>query len=319
MTANVETMAYAGQTPWHGIGTQVSSELTPQEMIQVAKLNWGVRKVPVQYSDKKGNLKASEDWFVLVRDDNDFVLGPCGKRYVPFQNDEIFDFYTKFVNEGHMTMETMGSLDDGRHLWALAKTKEHFILPGKDRVDAYMLISHPHQWGKAATFMFTTIRVVCQNTINMALRAGAAKFNVPHMASFSAITMQKVEEALGINSLLLEEQKQIANVLVKKQIEEKQFQRYIATLFQPDLLKTPSDCHLGNFKPTTEAAYTALTRQPQVAQTKNTWWSAVNAVTYYIDHEAGDNRENALKNAWFGQNAKKKRDALSLALEYANG
>ena len=110
MTANVETMAYAGQTPWHGIGTQVSSELTPQEMIQVAKLNWNVRKVPVQFSDKRGNLKESEDWFVLIRDDNDFELGPCGKKYVPFQNNEIFDFYTKFVNEGHMTMETMGSL-----------------------------------------------------------------------------------------------------------------------------------------------------------------------------------------------------------------
>ena len=317
MVANVETMAYAGETPWHGIGTQVSQELTPLEMIKTAGLDWNVRKCPVQFSDNKGNLVESDEWNVLVRSDNNRVLGPCGKKYTPFQNEEIFDFYTKFVESGHMTMETMGSLDEGRHLWALAKTKEHFVLPGKDRVDAYMLISHPHKWGVAASFMFTTVRVVCQNTITMALKAGKEKFTVPHMENFSALTMQKVESALGISKELLDEQKAIAEQLVKKEFTEKNVQKYIATLFQPDLLKSPEDCHLGNFRPTAEDVYTAINRQPQVAASKNTWWSALNAVTYYVDHEAGRDRSNALQSAWFGQNAKKKRDALSLALEFA--
>jgi hypothetical protein len=180
-----------------------------------------------------------------------------------------------------------------------------------------MLISHPHKWGVAASFMFTTIRVVCQNTITMALRSGKEKFSVPHMESFSAITMSKVEAALGINKELLNEQKQIAEQLVRKEFTEKEVQKFIATLFQPDLLKTPEDCHLGNFRPTAEDVYTAINRQPQVAASKNTWWSALNAVTYYVDHEAGRDRQNALASAWFGQNAKKKRDALSLALEFA--
>ena len=315
MVANVETMAYAGEKPWHGIGTQVSSELTPQEMIKSAGLDWGVRKVPCQFSDNQGQLRETHEWNLLVRDDNNQVLGPCGSQYTPFQNKEIFDFYTKFVESGHMTMDTMGSLDEGRHLWALAKTKEHFTLPGKDRVDAYMLISHPHKWGVAASFMFTSIRVVCQNTITMALKAGKDKFSVPHMEVFSGATMAKVELALGISKSLLDEQKEIANVLVRKEFTEKDVQRYIAGLFQPDL--KGKDCHLGNFKRTAEDVYTSIARQPQIKESRNTWWSALNAVTWYVDHEAGNNRENALKNAWFGQNAKKKRDALSSALEYA--
>lgn len=318
MVANVETMAYAHQVPWHGIGTQVSSELTPLEMIKSAGLDWDVNKVPVQFNNSKGDLVETDEWYVLVRSDNDRVLGPCGKKYTPFQNHEIFDYYTKFVEAGHMTMETMGSLDEGRHLWALAKTKEHFTLPGNDRVNAYMLISHPHKWGVAASFMFTSIRVVCQNTITMALKAGREKFSVPHMASFTAITMKKVDDALGISHELLIQQKEIAETLAKKEFKEAQLQRYIATLFQPDLVKGPAeDCHLGNFKPTAEDAYTALLRQPQVAATKNTWWAALNAVTFYVDHEAGRDRENALNSAWFGANAKKKRDAVSLAYEFA--
>ena len=318
MVANVETMAYAHQVPWHGIGTQVSSELTPLEMIKSAGLDWDVNKVPVQFNNSKGDLVETDEWYVLVRSDNDRVLGPCGKKYTPFQNHEIFDYYTKFVEAGHMTMETMGSLDEGRHLWALAKTKEHFTLPGNDRVNAYMLISHPHKWGVAASFMFTSVRVVCQNTITMALKAGREKFSVPHMASFTAITMKKVDDALGISHELLIQQKEIAETLAKKEFKEAQLQRYIATLFQPDLVKGPAeDCHLGNFKPTAEDAYTALLRQPQVAATKNTWWAALNAVTFYVDHEAGRDRENALNSAWFGANAKKKRDAVSLAYEFA--
>ena len=74
---------------------------------------------------------------------------------------------------------------------------------------------------------------------------------------------------------------------------------------------------MGNFRPTAEDAYTALLRQPQIQATKNTWWAALNAVTYYVDHEAGRDRENALNSAWFGANAKKKRDAVSLAYEFA--
>jgi phage/plasmid-like protein (TIGR03299 family) len=317
MVANVETMAYAHQVPWHGIGTQVSSELTPLEMIKSAGLDWDVRKVPVQFSDNQGKLVETDEWNVLVRSDNNRVLGPCGRNYIPFQNHEIFDYYTKFVEAGHMTMETMGSLDEGRHLWALAKTKEYFTLPGNDRVNAYMLISHPHKWGVAASFMFTSIRVVCQNTITMALKAGREKFSVPHMANFTAITMKKVDDALGISHELLLEQKNIAETLVKKEFKEAELQKYIATLFQPELLKTPKDCHLGNFRPTAEDAYTALLRQPQIQATKNTWWAALNAVTYYVDHEAGRDRENALNSAWFGTNAKKKRDAVSLAYEFA--
>ena len=315
MSANVETMAYVGEKPWHGIGTQVSEELMPMEMLKAAKLDWKVEKKNVYFEHEGTYIQADTKNHVLVRSDNQKVLGPAGPDYVPFQNEEVIDFYTKFCEVGHMTMETMGSLNEGRHVFALDKLKDYFVVKGDDKTDAYLLISHPHEWGKADKFLFTPIRVVCQNTLTMALGQNNKAYRVPHIQPFNSDIKLKVEEALGICTEQLNELKVSAEHLVSVQYTEKKLQQYVATLYQPELIKKKEKNLLGNFRPLADDVYTAVQRQPRIKASHGTWWEAFNGITWYIDHESGREQEKRLESAWFGNKATVKREALSLALE----
>ena len=317
MSHNVDSMAYVGEKPWHGLGSQVSEELMPLEMLKAAKLDWNVEKKSVFYEQDGKYVSAHGNYNVLVRSDNNKILGPAGPEYVPFQNNEVIDFYTKFCEAGHMTMETMGSLNDGRRVFALAKLKDYFVLKGDDKTDAYLLLSHPHEWGKADRFLFTPIRVVCWNTLSQALGMNNKAYRVPHIQPFNDDIKSKVEEALGICSTKLKELKIRAEHLVSVQYKEQQLQEFIAHLYQPELIKRKEKNLLGNFKPTAEDVYTAVQRQPRIKASHGTWWEAFNGVTWYIDHESGREQEKRLESAWFGSKATTKQQALSLALEFA--
>ena len=317
MTANVETMAYANATPWHGIGTPVSSELTTDEMLKSASLDWLVLKKPAMVDVGEDGPVFGEDWFMLVRDKDKKILGPCGKKYVPIQNKEIFDFLKKFVEAGHMTLETAGSLDGGRQVWALAKLNKGFKVVKGDDVEGYLLISLPHIWGKAGIIQFTPIRVVCMNTLVMALQSqSSGKFRFPHIQSFSAVEYA-AEEALGISVELLNQFKEQSQHLSKRKYTEHKLEQYIATLFQPDVAKAKQGDIRPQFKRTAMDAYDCVHRQPTVKSVEGSWWNALNGVTYYTDHVAGQDRAKALESAWYGQRAALKRKALDLAIEYA--
>ena len=143
MAHMVETMAYAGEVPWHGLGVPVSNDLTPAQMMEKAGLNWQVREVDtfIEYNGSKqftGNK-------CLVRETDGRILTTVGENWNPVQNETAFEFFSDFVMEGNMEMHTAGSLKDGQMVWALAKVKDSFELFGGDKVDSYLLFSNPHQ------------------------------------------------------------------------------------------------------------------------------------------------------------------------------
>ena len=171
MAHQVETMAYAGQVPWHGLGVPVSNDLTPQQMQEKAGLNWKVRELDsfIEIDGEKTltGLKS------LVREDNKKILTNVGENWNPVQNDDAFNFFSEYCMSGDMEMHTAGSLKGGQMVWALAKVKESFDLFGDDKVDSYLLFSNPHQYGKSIDIRFTPIRVVCNNTLTMSLESKA--------------------------------------------------------------------------------------------------------------------------------------------------
>ena len=169
MVANVETMAYAGEVPWHGLGTRVEPNMTGDEMVAAAGLDWTVEKSGMVIGSNHSLVVPSH--YALVRDraGTKDILGIAGADYKVSQNSEVVKFLDKFCKAGSMTMHTAGALDDGRRVWFLAELKKGFTLPGGDEVEGFLLISHPHIWGEAMRIMFTTVRVVCQNTLRMAL------------------------------------------------------------------------------------------------------------------------------------------------------
>ena len=317
MSHMVETMAYAGKTPWHGLGNKVEDNLTPQQMLKAAGLEWQVQKKPVYHLTDKSYVK-SDKWNILVRSDNNKILGPCGNNYVPIQNSEVFSFFEKFTKGGKMKMDTAGSLDDGRHVWGLASIKDGFSVTKGDDVEGYLLISHPHQWGKALTIMFTNIRVVCNNTITAALNdTKATKFRMPHVQAFSEEVQWRAQEALGLAKTHMKEFKEQAQFLAKKKYKEEALIEFIHRQFDKNKVFDNKVAIKDQWSQTSSRIYQLVHKQPGAKLSEGTWWSALNAVTYHADHEAGRDRNAALRSAWFGSKAVVKRNALKLATEYA--
>ena len=178
MAHNVETMAYAGEVPWHGLGKQVPSDLSPEQMLKAAELDWTVEKVPAfaTIAGKKQNV----GWSALVRSSDDRILDVVSDEWNPIQNHEAFNFFEEYCRAGDMDMHTAGSLRNGQIVWALAKVKESFELFKGDQVDSYLLFTNPHRFGQCIDIRFTPIRVVCNNTLTLALDRKSTRLNSSH-------------------------------------------------------------------------------------------------------------------------------------------
>ena len=313
MVANVETMAYAGQVPWHGLGHKVGEDTTPEQMELVAGLNWKVDKVPFQ---NPVTGEKSDSYFVLVRDSDGKELSPCGHQYVPVQNRQALGFFKKFTESGDMTLETAGSLDGGRRIFVLAKTSESFSIKGKDKVDSYLLCYHPHIWGQSLKILWTPIRVVCQNTLTMALDSSKSEFRMPHIQEFDASVQFRAEHALGLAHNRMETFKEQAELLSSKEYTDKNLWKYWIMLFQPSL-KNESNPTPEMFSRTLETLSNVILTQPGSTIARNTWWQALNAVTYYLDHQSGRDRDATMTSVWLGQKAALKRRALESAVQFA--
>lgn len=325
----VETMAYAGAVPWHGLGVPVEADLTPIEMMQAADLDWTVSKRPAytlnesEWHEGVGVMPVDGHHFI-TRDSDNSILSHCGDDYVPIQNEEIFDFFKKFTEAGHMTMETAGSLKSGSEIWGLAKISSDFQLPGGDEVKGYLLINQPHLCGKAMTIKFTPIRVVCNNTLTVALRDGGAAFRMPHIRAFDEDVRQAAEEALGLSKARRVEFQKQAEFLASKQFTGETVANFVAELYQKDLFvekaKDPELIMREKFTRTADMVMTAIDQSPgaTLKAAKGTWWGALNGVTFVEDHQRrGQETGNAMHSAWFGAGAARKGKALEKAIEYA--
>ena len=339
MAHAVETMAYAGETPWHGLGVQVEDNLTPQEMLVAAGLDWTVSKRHL-FTHADPDVNASDDligvdgYSVLVRDSDNKTFGPCGPRFIPSQNADAFEFFKKFTDAGHMKMETAGALKDGQNVWGLANVSKDFTLPGDDRVLGYLLVSVSHKWGKSNEIRFTPIRVVCNNTLTLALSdRSTLGFRMPHVRALDSEVFVAAEKALGLAGNRMAEFKETAEFLSSKKFDRNSVVNYIADLFQPELITAQEEIEkmsdtrmiatrqsmVDDFKRIPSMVHQAIDEQPgaRLKSSNGTWWGAMNAVTFVVDHKWGHDRDASLHNAWFGGRASLKQKAMNKAIDYA--
>jgi len=315
MAHNVETMAYAGEVPWHGLGVPVSNDLTPNQMMKKAGLDWTVEQIDsyVTVGDKKipTGMKA------LVRSSDNKVLTNIGQVWNPVQNEDAFNFFSEYVLKGDMEMHTAGSLKGGQLVWALAKVKESFDLFGGDTIESYLLFSNPHKYGFSIDVRFTPIRVVCNNTLSLSLEAKAERsVKVGHRTEFNA---DEVKKALGIASAKLSQYKEMAEFLGSKRYNIDNLIEYYNTVFPRTADKRVQNQELSveSLSKNAKAAFDAIELQPGAKYAEGSWWQAFNSVTYVTDHLQGRNPDNRLYSSWFGGNQIRKRDALKTALEFA--
>jgi len=313
MVEGVAQMAYAGETPWHGLGTKVAPDLSPIQIMSKAGLDWSVEKETmttasgVEIEGKKA----------LVRSSDNKVLDVVGDGWNPVQNETAFEFFSEYTLAGDMEMHTAGSLKGGQMVWALAKVKESFDILGGDQVDSYLLFSNPHKYGKAIDVRFTPIRVVCNNTLSMSLGEKVANsVTLNHRNEFNPAM---VKEQMGIASEKFAKYKEMAEFLSTKKFSMDALVQYYNEVF-PRTYQGKKDVQVKTFADLSsngQKAHSFLETQPGAHFGEGSWWQALNSVTYLTDHRMGRETDSRLASAWFGANQTRKIRAVEKAVEYA--
>lgn len=343
MAHAIETMAYAGEVPWHGLGKEVHNNLTPEEMLVEAQLDWTVSRRPVYYADKpdvwdlndprsEAKMVRDEKNFVVVRDSDNKVFSTCTESFNPFQNSDVMSFFKKFTEAGSMEMHTAGSLNGGEKIWGLAKIQKGFKLAGGDDIEGYLLMANSHKVGSAMKILFTPVRVVCNNTLTFALNhselaSSASSFRIPHVQIFDEEIKRTAEQALGITGAQMKTFQEQSEFLASKQVTKERQDEFIARMFQPKLLEERAKTNdneqpalYEEFSRSSSNLLEAIETSPgsDMKSAKGTWWGAVNGVTYMVDHKKSSaSKDKSMDSAWFGASANLKRRALTTALEMA--
>ena len=318
MSHEVETMAYANETPWHGLGRKVSNDLTPEQMMKAARVDWKVHEAPSYATYKDQTIPTGQK--VLIRSDTGAVLSNVGQDWHIVQNKDAFKFFTEYVLAGDMSMETAGSLKGGQIVWALAKINESFDIFGGDQVDAYLLFSNPHQYGKCIDVRFTPIRVVCNNTLTLSLSTASKRaVRVNHATPFDA---ELVKETLGLAHKKFAEYKEMAEFLGSRRYSIDLLKEYYKEVFPHTTVKKGVENvgEVGKKREMTNNAkkcFELVGSQPGAEYAEGSWWQAFNSVTYFTDQIQGRDAENRLHNQCYGKNQLVKTKALDKALKYA--
>ena len=275
MAANVESMFYVRETPWHGLGTRVSEAPDSQRALIVAGLNWNVVQEPVY----TGEEERIEGYKVNVRDTDRKVLGVVSDRYKIVQNREAFAFTDELLGEG-VRYETAGSLQNGRKVWMLARMPHEYIISG-ERISPYMVFFNSHDGSGAIKVALTPIRVVCQNTLNLALSTAKRSWSMIHTGNIQG-KMQEARDTLFLAETYMDHLGKEFENLRKKKLTDKQVLDFIDLLLPVDELATSQQ--VKNVKRLQEDMKLRYFEAPDLKDVGNNAYRFINAVSDFATH-----------------------------------
>ncbi|MFI3201557.1 MAG: DUF932 domain-containing protein [Eubacteriales bacterium] len=223
MAANVESMFYVRETPWHGLGTKVMEAISAKEALMKSGLDWQVLQEPI-YTNLQ---EVIEGYQVNVRETDRKVLGVVTNRYKVIQNEEAFSFTDDLLGEG-VKYETAGSLQGGRKVWILARMPQEYIMIG-ERISPYLLFSNTHDGTGAIKVALTPIRVVCNNTLNLALSTASRTWSMNHVGDIEE-KMEEAKHTLLRCETYMEQLGKEFEVLRQKEFTDKQVIAYMELL-----------------------------------------------------------------------------------------
>ena len=310
-------MAYVGERPWHGLGEALPPEQDIETWVKAARLDWGIEMLPVNYQ-MGGRNHVMRDRFVLARSDTQAALSVVSGDYRVVQPKEVLEFYRDLVEERQYQLETAGALDGGRKVWALARTGLVAGVAGNaaDQLGAYVLLATSCDKSLATTIAFTSVRVVCQNTLSFAVhevkKESRRSIKVNHSRRFDA---DQIKQDLGLMDASWDKFKLQLTPMAGKAMSDSAAEEFFQSLFQSE--KEMKEGTISDQKRKEVMQLMSFYRHApgqNLPTAKNTLWGAVSAVTYYVDHirtASGDR----LDSAWFGAGATLKEKAWQQALE----
>lgn len=275
MSANVETMFYVRETPWHGLGTKVMEAPSSKEALRLAGLDWNVVQEPI-YTE---NEEIIEGYKANVRDSDRRVLGVVTDRYKIIQNEEAFAFTDELLGEG-VRYETAGSLMNGRKVWILARMPQEYIISG-ERISPYLVFSNTHDGSGAVKVALTPIRVVCQNTLNLALATAKRSWAMIHTGAVKE-KMQEARDTLSLASTYMTHLGKEFEALRMKKLADKQVMDYIEILLPIEDDSTPQQTK--NMKRLREDMKLRYFEAPDLQDVGKNAYRFINAVSDFATH-----------------------------------
>ena len=288
----------SNKKPWDGIGVEVNGSLSSREMLYKAKLDWEVSKIPSQ-------------------------------RPKSHSNQETFRFYKAYFDSGNAEIDTVGSLDGARIIWALARLNEKITLPGDDELQGYILLASRHEDREKIEIQFLTVRSACNSMLKISSKARPTvknsfrrvfKSTLPFLSEsaqrFDEEMTEKANTTIEMGRTAISNFAKTAQNLVDKNVNEKIAEKYMTEVFKPDPLKNEGKEAEDQAKKNTKSALDAFGSAPgqNLKSTQMTAWGLLTAVTYTADR-LGKTADSRLRQSWFGPNAKIKKRALELALK----
>ncbi|MDO7352478.1 DUF932 domain-containing protein [Acinetobacter baumannii] len=337
----VETMAFVGDTPWHGLGNPLSPNQPIEIWAQQAGMDWRIESSNVSYMAKNERgqniLMPYEEQRVLYRSDTHAPLSVVSQRYQEIQPMEILEFYRDLTEQSGFELETAGVLKGGRKFWALARTGQSAALKGKDVSNGYILLATACDGTLATTAQFTSIRVVCNNTLAIALRgqnSSAGVVKVPHSTKFDA---EKIKQQLGISVRAWDEHMYEMKQLSQRKVTQQEASAYFDAVFNNTNLSIaeqddsiiqfyrnvaiPKQIHSSKAEPNGRAMSKVMTmfnghgRGAELASAKDTVYGLLCSITEFVDHERrAMSIDHRLDSAWFGTGGNIKQRGLEQAL-----
>lgn len=275
MAANVETMFYTRTKPWHGLGTMVMEAPTSKAALELAGLDWKVIQKELKTADgiPVTGFKAN------VRDADEQVLGVVTDRYQIVQNEEAFAFTDALLGEG-VTYETAGSLQNGRRTWILAKLPQRYIISG-DEITPYLVFMNSHDGTGAIKAAMTPIRVVCQNTLNLALNTAKRSWSTNHTGDIKG-KMEDARYTLLYADKYMAELGKTIDALNQKKLSDRQVYGYIDELFP--LVENATEQQKKNLLRLKEDVKMRYYEAPDLAHVGRNAYRFVNAVSDFATH-----------------------------------
>ena len=288
MAANVETMFSVREKPWHGLGTIVADALSSSEALKQAGLDWQVYQQPIftNFGEVIKGYRAN------VRSSDNKVLGVVSDRYKVIQNDEAFEFTDGLLGEG-VRYETAGSLQGGKKIWLLARLPEDYIMSG-DKISSFLVFSNTHDGSGAVRVAITPVRVVCNNTLNLALATANRSFSMIHTGDIKG-KVRMAQEALFMAEEYMGNLGHEIAMLNEKRISYGQVEDYINELLPlaKDATETTKKNVMKQRSDMTRRYYEA----PDLKALDHTAYRFINAVSDFATHaeplrRTSDYREN---------------------------
>lgn len=319
-TTNGRTaMAYFGEQPWHGLGTELAEPATAAEAMVAAGLEYGVTLRELRTADGTPVPQRK----AVVRADTSDVLGVVGNSYVPVQNRECFGFLDAVVAEGNLRYHTAGALGKGERIWLLAKLPDHIQVKGSDDIaEKFLLLSNTHDGSTALRVHYTVVRVVCQNTLNLAERQGTGQgIAILHRGDLVA-KVKQAQEVLGLAVRYYDDAEAKIKLLADHYPSSAQLRSYFESLY-PD----PSDGKSTRAENTRQELFRLFEQGAgqDIPAVRHTTWAAFNAVTEFVDHHRPtrgrtlvQRQERRLDSSWFGSGSRLKQQAFQAAVRLAS-